>query len=361
MIIEINPLDTLFFRDGKPFTMGEENWSDAIFPPMPSVIYGALRSVYFSNHIDELRNANESADPTKDLELKGVLLKSGNELLFPAPLDCVKGKDSKYDKLTLLSLSQIEESDMVSNYPRLEKIPTYKVSDSKVENISNAMLGRISFKEYLFGTKRDFSYIKIDNFIQSEPHIGIGRSSDTHTTEEGKLYRIDMKRLKDTSIIVDFENLELPENGLLKLGGESKSAHFRVYEDKENKPFIEPPNFENEEKLFKLVLTTPAIFKNGWLPEWIDENSMEGIPNSTNLKLKLISAIIGKPVYIGGYNIKERKPKPMYKAVPAGSVYYFKLIEGTMEQVKEILNYRTISDIYPNQGFGICYLGKGEV
>ena len=49
MIIQIDPLDTLFFRNGKPFTMGEETWADAVFPPYPSVVYGALRSAYFSN------------------------------------------------------------------------------------------------------------------------------------------------------------------------------------------------------------------------------------------------------------------------------------------------------------------------
>lgn len=43
-IIEIQALGTLFFRDGKPFTMGAETYAEGIFPPLPSTIYGALRT-----------------------------------------------------------------------------------------------------------------------------------------------------------------------------------------------------------------------------------------------------------------------------------------------------------------------------
>ena len=43
MIIEISALDTLFFRDGKPFSMGENHWTNSIFPPNMSTVYGADR------------------------------------------------------------------------------------------------------------------------------------------------------------------------------------------------------------------------------------------------------------------------------------------------------------------------------
>ncbi len=69
MIIKINPVDTLLFRDGKPFSMGENTWPDTVFPPYPSVIYGALRSTYFANHINELGKANREDDPTKKLRI----------------------------------------------------------------------------------------------------------------------------------------------------------------------------------------------------------------------------------------------------------------------------------------------------
>ncbi len=53
----------------------------------------------------------------------------------------------------------------------------------------------------------------------------------------------------------------------------------------------------------------------------------------------------------------KRKPKPMFKAVPAGSVYFFELLEGNANQLEKF-HQKSISDIYPEQGFGICYIGK---
>ena len=51
----------------------------------------------------------------------------------------------------------------------------------------------------------------------------------------------------------------------------------------------------------------------------------------------------------------------MYNAVPAGSVYYFELLNGsTMEEVKEVFYQTAISDMYQEQGFGIGYVGKVE-
>ncbi len=49
--------------------MGENTWPDTVFPPYPSVIYGALRSTYFANHINELGKANREDDPTKKLRI----------------------------------------------------------------------------------------------------------------------------------------------------------------------------------------------------------------------------------------------------------------------------------------------------
>ena len=49
MTIQLDALDTLFFKDGKPFSLGEETWADGIFPPPPSVVYGATRTALISS------------------------------------------------------------------------------------------------------------------------------------------------------------------------------------------------------------------------------------------------------------------------------------------------------------------------
>ena len=355
MIIEINPLDTLFFRDGKPFTMGEDIWTNSIFPPHPSVIYGALRTAYFAAHINELEKANEEDDPTKGLKIKGIYLKISNKIYFPLPQDCVKKKDGKEGESFVLLPSSAEE--FISNYPKLDKILTS--SNNKVENIQNAVLSKSTFEEYLNGKTDNVYYLKIDNYIINEPKIGIARSSKTHSSKEGMLYRVDMKRFENKkeekmSIVIDFDGPDLPKKGVMKLGGEGKAVKYNNYEGENIN--INFPKFKEDATQFKIVLTTPAIFKSGWLPEWIDEKTLVGEFNG--LKIKLLTAAIGKPIHIGGFDMKEKKPKPMFKAVPAGSVYYFELINGNIDEVKNTFHQKAISDIYPKQGFGITYVGN---
>ncbi len=365
MIIKIDPLDTLFFRDGKPFSMGEDTWADSIFPPPPSVIYGALRSAYFSNHIDELEKATKDDDPTKGLKIKGIYYDIGNDIYLPLPYDCVKEKDDKNKQVKVIILSMRKDES-------LNSCPTeYLLSDKdgrKVENVPNGFIGKSAFEKYLAqSVSEKFSIQKIGDYVLPEPKIGIGIDKKTGTSEEGKLYRVDMRRLSNekndkVSIIVDFEGFELPERGMMKLGGEGKAASYKPYTDNIK---IDLPQFNKDEKEFKLVLTTPAIFKNGWLPGWINKKTLAG--GYKGLKLKLLTAAVGKPINIGGFDMKKRMPKCMYRAVPQGSVYYFKLVEGDMEKAVSLFHQKTISEFYhereqefgidSKQGFGIAYVG----
>lgn len=39
---EIDPIDTLLFREAKPFNPGEGSWAQSLFPPLPSTVFQAL-------------------------------------------------------------------------------------------------------------------------------------------------------------------------------------------------------------------------------------------------------------------------------------------------------------------------------
>ena len=122
-------------------------------------------------------------------------------------------------------------------------------------------------KEYLNNMKKnDFHIFLMSDYIQSEPKVGIGRMNSTKATEEGKLYRVGMKRLESTkefdkqnikiSIGVEFDNLSLKDNGFLKFGAESKIAKYNTI--KENDDVIEDPTEGIKGNIFKIYL---EIFK----------------------------------------------------------------------------------------------------
>jgi len=357
MIIEINPLDTLFFRDGKPFSMGEDTWANGIFPPPPSVIYGALRSAYFAEHIDELRQANQNDDPTKGLRIKGIYYSIEGKIYLFLPYDCVKEKENKEKPVKVSALSMEENADF--NSCPADYVLSYK-DGTKVENVPDGLIEESMFGKYLDLREQSFPIFKFSDYVLSEPKIGIGRSSKTHSSEESRLYRVDMVRLQNKkgsslSIVIDFEGLNLPGKGMMKFGGEGKAVSYNKYKKGIS---IEFPEFGENSKQFKIILSTPAIFNKGWIPEWMDEDTLIGDYNG--LRLKLLTGAIGKPINVGGFDMKAKKPKSMYKAVPAGSVYYFELISGTMKKAGEVFHQKAISDVYSEQGFGTAFAGRAK-
>lgn len=360
MIIRIRPLDTFFFRDGKPFSRGQETWADGVFPPSPTILYGALRAIYFTHHPDEFEKANSSEDLTLNLKIKGVFLEIGKQLYLPVPDDFVRTEKGNKRLLEVVQNNHVS-SNKIPGFVTTLMTTKEAIADREI----NALFQKIYYQRYLKG-KTDCSITK--DYLQSEPKIAFKKNDATMTVDEESLHRVGTQRFKDdngtVSIVIEFEGLNIPNQGLMKLGGEGKIASYEIIEEKDYTR-IEPPTFASEDKYFKICLATPALFQRGWLPSWIDERTLTGEFNQ--LKLKLLTAIIGKPVLVGGFDMKEGKPKPMYKAVPAGSVYYFELLEGGhLEEVIKVFHQQAISEIADpstnvitaNQGFGIAYVGK---
>jgi CRISPR-associated protein (Cas_Cmr3) len=92
-----------------------------------------------------------------------------------------------------------------------------------------------------------------------------------------------------------------------------------------------------------LYLATPAIFDAGWHPPYGHE---EGV--------QLVAAAVGRPQLIGGWDMQHGRPKPLYRAVPAGSVYLYEVTESgrATALARSWLNLDSVSSFYPTLGFG---------
>ena len=353
MQIDISPFDTLFFRDGKPFSMGDEVWASGIFPPPPSVIYGALRTGYFASKPAELTQAagyyatqaEVEADPTTSLVITGLALKHGSgDRYFPVPADLLATKEGDKPIRLKRQICPALSSGKLSHVLKAETIAEPYANGS--------MLSYSNLKSYLWGDEVDRFQVKSPSFFRvGEGKTGIARSAHTGSAKEGHLYRVEMLRLKkDVSILCEFEGLEI-EGPMLKLGGEAKAVRIQPSEQK-----ILPPVADDlEGGVFKLYLASPAIFSQGWLPVWLNADTLEGEIPQTGTKVRLIAAAIGKPVYLGGFDLKARQFKPMRRVVPAGSVYHFEVLHGPFPLG---LHGHSISDELPEQGFGITFIGQ---
>lgn len=360
MRIQIDPLDTLFFRDARPFAAGADTWANSIFPPLPSVVYGALRTAWFAhNGFDPSKvNTNVLDDPTMNLRITGMAIMEGTSCNFPIPLDlaAIKGENK------LISLF-LQQAPVGSSTP-CEFVLTGP-EGKQVEN-QPGFLDEGNLARYLSPSphSKNPSYVfkKPSSFMITEQKTGIKRNRITHTAEDSMLYRVGMLRLCGLpnikgdwfppSLIVDFEGLTFPvDSGFLKLGGEGKGAAFKVIDEKK----ISAPAIAGSR--VRLYLSTPAVFKNGWLPGCL----VDGISvNGEKIRFKLLAAAVGKTVPVSGFDMKERRPKPLRWGVPAGSVYHLEIVEGTSENVVAHFHGKSVAELgYDREGFGLAFIGKG--
>jgi len=344
-MIEITPLDTLFFRNAKEYTMGEDTNAASIFPPMPSTFYGAMRTAYFSEHPDSFKFVNTPRDPTKNLKIKGIFLKDKDEnILLRIPLDFVLTKNEK-EEIKTYRLKLTEKPDKFYSNFKLSELLINPIN-SKIESFEGTYANIFDF------IIKSENIIKEKDLTVDEFHIGIGRNKlKTTDDESGLIYKIKMVRPKYLkSFLIDYDGLELTK-GILKLGGEGKAAYYNEIDFR--KDIEELFKIFELKDYIKVYLMTPAYFKKGWIPSWLNENFEGGYKN---LHLKLITAAIGKPVLAGGYDIAKDEPKMMKKFVPAGSIYYFKVLKGDIEDIKSAFQYKSISEEFSEQGFGTTIL-----
>ena len=355
-MIIIEPIDTLFFRDGKPFSMGDQAAAFGIFPPYPSTVYGAIRtgiisqnqglsSFYAGGMADEIGTTDDSSSAS--FKLKGVFPYSINDdyLYFPAPLDLVTDKDKKRAKIT-----EIKKGAPFSTNMKIDHY-LFPFEMEKATSVNGHYITHTDFMSYLNSTQNEFDIYPEKIFCRVEYKTGIKIDSRTKTVEEGNLYRVGMRRFeKDFGLACDVKGISsLQKEGVLKLGGEGKTVRYHTSE------FQLPDTRETVVKrikktgIIKIYFATPTIFKKGWVPA-------EKIINGPDYKLELITASIGSPVSIGGWNMAKGGHKTMMRGVPAGSVYYFKILDGDVENIYRHLHYRNISE-RANEGFGLIILG----
>jgi len=363
----IKSLDTFFFRDGKPFWRGDETISDSIFPPSPRTFYGSLRSYIIlnnSNLIDyrndaKLKSIVGDENSFGDLEIYGPFIYDYyfNNIYFKSPRDIFVEKNLWMKNRNCFILKPKDSENVNYNLD-------YKLDLVLPENI-------IEIEEYDDFLKDNFliSYINNDtdnlrnglnskNLYEFEYKVGISIDKTTGTVEESKIYTTKHLRFKENfGFLIGVNNeenyFETKEN-IFRLGGETRIVYFEDVTEKINQIIENIKNISfnslNNNK-FKIILLTPALFKNGWYPDFLKNESNELIGDFLSYKIKLKGCILGKPKSIGGFDLYKKSPKSISKYVPEGSVYYFEIINAdnnnnNWKEILKNLNFKTIYEFY---------------
>jgi CRISPR-associated protein Cmr3 len=347
----ISALDTWFFRESRPMESIGGAQLQSVFPPPVRTLIGAVRTAIaescgvnwhdYPNRPEHqsVRELIGQSDDLGCLSFQGPYLFRKEQCLFPAPLVLLKANE----QFTRLAPSdKLTESDL-GRVALPNKKNAQLLGAKPLEQI---WLTPEGWQATLRGdTPRADHMVPIDDLLDKEERLGIGRNHATRTTGDGLLYQTQHIRPKaDIAIGLHVNGLDaqtpLPASGLVRLGAEGRLAHWQ----RSALPTLPPPPAINSQRLL-VVLVTHARFERGWLPDGFepatvahrsgkDQTVWRGQING--VALRLISAVVGKPVREGGWDLLSQAPRPMHALVPAASCYFFEVEDAQANAVQAL-------------------------
>lgn len=388
--VTVSPLDVLFFRNGKPFDADDSPIGETIDMPYPSTFYGAFRSRVLLDNSERYfefleGKAGEITEVIGSPDFKGSLKinffslikedKVFKDILLPLPQDMVVKKGDKSSGL--LHLRFVSKKSWIKMNNSLSHLLINPVS-KQVEWPGPAYI-KIKDLEYYLNNELEDAEVKVfdrmNDIFDKEYRTGIEIDNVTKLAKEKKLYRREVLRFKNNrdksySFFLELTGDKglLSESGLLKLGGEQKAAEYRKVKDVSNKIELYASTKKRilKSKKFKIYLSTPTVFKRGWLPEWINPDDFTGKLPASGIRVKLLTAAVGKHKIVSGWDMakktdknKRGKAKTGFRVVPEGSLYYFQILDKKFD-IEELINElhgQSISDLKSKEGFGISFIG----
>lgn len=325
----------LVFRSGKPFGAGSR---DGARYPWPSALAGALRTTRFRE------NQDASPQTLLSITVQGPLLvrRQGNNYvpMIPTPADAISLLPEGVEKPKIYRLHPGEWPEGCgSNLP--DGLRPVVLQDAAPLGKPQKLARFWSLPDLL---KWDSASLVSDAMLSStspldatEVRTHVAIDGESLTAVQGKLFQIQSlnfgaKRnasgFDRTTWAFAVRSREVFKDQTLTLGGERRTA--RLSSCTELTSALALPK-DHRAALFKapvlaFTLLTPAYWETGFLPEWLNPNTLEGEhPSVTGLKLKLKAVASGRPDVISGWDLARWAPKPSRRVLPAGSTLWFQV------------------------------------
>ncbi|MBU4305523.1 MAG: type III-B CRISPR module-associated protein Cmr3 [Candidatus Omnitrophica bacterium] len=397
----IEPYDTLFFRDGRPFGPTDFGRSQL---PLPQTIAGMVRTCLmnaFGLKSSQIHNLRENANGVElyqsalafiacrgpwIVEIENNKIK---DLFIPPPAHLCHLKRDK-DKLILLRpLDDVNDlPGWKSSSGQNDVRPVIYTENSDAIEAENRWMGKDAIAAILKGEKPVKDLIKPEELFTWEERTGVTISPDTYTGEDSQLYstrqlrlqknialyaeigwetvdenqKEDLKKIKNAfKSWGDFEKLFPQEGTILPLGGEGR----RVVVKQTTEPFSWPQiNVEDKggvQRAFTWLISPLINYQH-------ERTNGEREPWSPMSCAKLVGVVCPKPLAISGWDMageggEERKarPRPTKYAVPTGAVYFWE--RGNNANLdKPFINNSTLVQLSENakdraNGWGMALKG----
>ena len=332
----VQPVDTLSLRGNKLFGAAGD-FGESSFPPKPSVLAGAFRSLLLAQAGDQIegftqgqRLADAELDrilgtPSEpgDFAIGGIVPACKDtdgrvQILLPLPADLLVFDEGQ--ALRALEPQALPDGVLASTPEGLPKVAVLR-QPGAAKPESGWLLSHDGIAAYLAGQAIQPAHlVKQADLWAREARVGIGLSRDSRTAEDGKLFTVEHtvpRQPEHDGLVVGLAvNLagtgeRLPEEGFIRLGGDGRAASIAAM----TAPGLPVPLERiRQTRRFKLVLTAPGLFPGGWLPH--------------GLNARLVCAAVPRFEVVSGWDLAAWAPKDAERAVPAGAVYWFEDFDG---------------------------------
>ena len=348
-------IDTWFFREMRPIDELTGAELGSLFPPPARTIAGAVRGL-----IGERVGVNWAAyrDDGKAYNINGLNLyeQIGNP-------QCKKG-EAEFGQLNLTGPYLLKDGkrlypvpqhllhDEEENFYWLEpgepiccdlgkvRLPVVSPETDKKVKPLNAWVDAENLQKILRHQKPDNKIYHSTDLFANETRIGIGLNRDQRMTIDGLLYQTrHIRPCERVALGVEVAGIDdqlqlLPnETYSVRLGGEGRMAAVKLG-TAEKLP--QSPVTKETKKIILALLTPLLVPEKGefFMPfeQAKSEKDSEGTEvwhvTLNDVKLKIISAVLGKPQREGGWNLAKNQSRPLRSLVPAGSVWFCEVLDG---------------------------------
>lgn len=370
----IDALSSLVFRSGKPF--GTQSDTHDIVFPLPSSAAGVIRTLSArQNNVDF--SGKFDSETLKKMMTHGIFLAqqddSGNLKLFaPKPADALYLKNQSTHQIELVRLMpQAMPENSGCDLPYMDLLPVQLPINCKGKPQSGKAFWLLNdWLDWHNGKQLTFVDVQQNGVnlpeIDTRTHVAIDRMTQTSLDQhlfqtaaydfanQRKEHHQGWEESRLGFVIATPEELT---DDIIRFGGEGRLSRIQLVKHIPENVLGQPEKLGNK---IKLILLTPAIFAQGWLPKWIDANSLEGTLPYTQTRVKLCAVAVDRWLPVSGWDLAEHKPKAMRKAVPAGSVYWFEVVTNAND-VAKIANQSVCDDEQDKcDGFGIVAVAQWE-
>lgn len=351
-----SPLDTWFFRDGRPYNQGELNQAEisSQFPPPVAGMVGGLRAA-----VAQGQGWSGTGDwPQSIKDVLGTQNDLGNLRFSPpiimkncAPFFAIPSmllgfcQADKWIFITRLCPSKPLNCDL----GREVRLPIPEHEKQGLKEIGDVWLTLKGMQQVIDGGVPDLSEMVPSSALWKHEHrVGFERNHSTKAVVDGALYASSHVRLKDkVAVAVSVEGLpmEWEPTSPCGFGGEGRCAWIEPVIDPLPLPVARVEAARNGKIHYTVILNSPAD-----IPVWPR-------PGESLLELpgKIVFACIGRPQRVGGWNSNTRTPVQLKPLLPPGSVWFIEADQEAQSQITE-LHGKHIGQ-RSNWGFGQIFIG----